>query len=466
MSVSKKVLLNAAATIVLAGAAHAAVIGNPTVGGVSIGTGTYNLANEIAFTTAAPTGTVVVPVLASTGTLPSGNVLLDVSLTNAVFSSQVLGAAVTASDTVQTGQTDACVLGSSVLSTGGGTATGSVTFVLSGLSDCVIGDGVAVTLPVRVTGAGSVGVSATFRTEASVPVDGGTTSRGASLITLGSAFAPTVTADSATTQLTLASGFKAFAGDTVLGAAGVVQPTATFYSDLSGTATDPSDVTSVTVSVSGDFTGFGTGTGNASLLIDGVAATITGSTASRTVTGSAAADFVGTSAPATIQVVAGTGTSAAILNASTYSATVTASYATSAGYASGTETSSGALDQIVREGTTILLPWTSSQSNAAVTGSNNIVRVGNRTTSAINGVFVRVINTSTSGFTNSGLVALGSSIPAGGELLITSELLQQRLGDFGRGDIELVIEAAPSALSVRRLVARPDGVFDFGSGAQ
>lgn len=459
MSVSKKVLLNAAATMVLAGAAHAAVIGTPTVGGISIGTGTYNLANEIAFTTAAPVGTVVVPVLASTGTLPSGNVLLDVSLTNAVFSSQVLGAAVTATGA-------GCSLASSVLSTGGGTATGSVTFVLSGLTDCEIGDGVAVTLPVRVTGAGSVGVSATFRTEASVPVDGGTTSRGASLITLGSAFAPTVTADSATTQLTLASGFKAFAGDTVLGAAGVVQPTATFYSDLSGTATDPSDVTSVTVSVSGDFTGFGTGTGNASLLIDGVAATITGSTASRTVTGSAAADFVGTSAPATIEVVAGTGTSAAILNASTYSATVTASYDTSVGYASGTETASGALDQIVREGTTILLPWTSSQSNAAVTGSNNIVRVGNRTTSAINGVFVRVINTSTSGFTNSGLVALGSSIPAGGELLITSELLQQRLGDFGRGDIELVIEAAPSALSVRRLVARPDGVFDFGSGAQ
>lgn len=461
MSVTKKIILNAASVAVLAGAAHAITFGPVTVSATSIGTGTYNLANEVAFTTSAPAGTITVPVLASTGTLPSGNILLDITLTNAVFSEQVGGAAVTKNTGTGTGACSSAL--SSVLSSGGNTSTGSVTFVLSGLNDCTIGQGVQAALPIRATGAGSVGVTAAFRTEASVPVDGGSLARSAPVVSLVSGFAPTVTADTNTTQLTLASGFKAFAGDTALGTAQVALSTATVYSNLGGTLIDSSNVASVTIAVTGDFTGYGTGTGNASVQIGAATAVISGSVASATFTGTAAQAIA--SSAVTIGVTAGTGTSAAILNSSDYSATMTVGYSTGSGFSTATESTSAALDSIRREGTTILLPWTSSATNAVSSGSTNIVRIGNRTSTAINGVFARVVNTSTSGFTNPGLVSLGSSIPANGELLITSATLEAALGNFARGDVEIVVEAPSASLSVRRLVSRPDGVFSFDAGA-
>lgn len=357
---------------------------------------------------------------------------------------------------------------SSVISSGGTTATGSVTFVLSDAQGCAVGDRIEVTLPIRATGAGNIAATAGFTTEGGVPVDGAAKTR--NLVSLVSAFEPVVVADTTASTLTLASGFKAFAGDNVLGAVGVRLRDNTFR-DLGGNAAAPGDVESIAVTVSGDFSGFGTATGSASLRVAGTAATISGSTASITLTGTDAVNAVttgtsGSTGLASVTIVPSVAPTAVVLNASAYSASVTGTFVTGSSYSTATESASGALDSVVREGTTILLPWTSSQTNAAVTGSNNIVRIGNRTNAAISGVFARVVNSSTSGFANSSLVPLGVTIPAGGELLLTSETLQAALGDFARGDIEVVIEAQSSALSVRRLVARPDGVFDFGSGAQ
>lgn len=464
MSVSKKVLLNAAATMVLAGAAHAAVITSPSVGAETLsGTATYALATEAAFTSNAPTGTITLPIEIETGNLPSGNILLNVSLTNALFDGTVAGTAVDATGCSGTGTVSA------VISSGGTTATGSVTFVLSGAQICGDGDLIEVELPIRATGAGNIAATAGFTTEGGVPVDGAAKTR--NLVSLVSAFEPVVVADTTASTLTLASGFKAFSGNNVLGGVGVRLRPNTFR-DLSGSnlAVD-TDVASIAVTVSGDFSGFGTATGSASLQVGGAAATISGSSASITLTGTAASTAVttgtsGATGLASVTIVPSVAPTAVVLNASAYSASVTGTFVTGSSYSTATESASGALGSVVRQGTTILLPWTSSQTNAAVTGSNNIVRIGNRTNAPIAGVFARVVNSSASGFANSSLVPLGVTIPAGGELLLTSETLQAALGDFARGDIEVVIEAESSALSVRRLVARPDGVFDFGSGAQ
>lgn len=460
MTFGKKILFGTVAALALVGQANAVEITNVTVGSTSIGTGSYTLASELALTTSAPAGTLVFDVRPTSGVLPSGNIVLKLDLTGAVFTTAVGGSIAVAA----TGTNTSCGPATSVLSSGGTAGSGSVTLILSGLNGCGddAGEGVRVTLPVRVTGA--VSADARFSTEANLDVDGGTATR-SSIITFASAFAPTVTADTATTQLTIASGFKALAGDDVLGSVRVAPSTATVYSNLTGTsATNTANVTSVTVSVTGDsLVGFGTGTGSATMTIGGIAATISGNTASVTVTGTAAAAFTSASS---IEVVPATGTSAAVLSASSFTASITAGYSTAAGFSTGTENASGTIDSIVREGTTIVFPWTASNATVTVSGSNNVIRIGNRSGTTITGLYARVVNTSAVGYTNPGLVSLSPlTIPANGEALIDSALLTSKLGEFARGDIEIVVEANPSDLTTRRLVVRPDGVFDWRSGA-
>lgn len=458
MTFGKKVLFGTVAALALVGQAQALTISNVSVGTASIGTGSYALAAEIAFTTSAPSGTIAFDVLPTSGVLPSGNIVLTVSVSGAVFSTAVGGSAVA----VQTGTGTGCGPITSVLSSGGVAGTGSVVLILSGLNGCgdTPSEGVRVTLPVRVTGA--VSATAGLTTEANLAVDGGSFTR-SSIITLASAFAPTVTADTTTSQLTIASGFKSFSANNVLGTVQVVPSTATIYSDLSQTtATSTANVTSCTVTVTGSsFAGFGTGTGSASLTVGGTTATITGTTAVVSATGTAAATLCANGA-ASINVVTGT----VALNAATYSASIVAGYSTAAGFSTATESASLAIDSIVREGTTILFPWAASSATVAISGSNNVIRIGNRSSTPITGLFARVVNSSDPAYVNPGLVSLAPlTLPAGGEALIDSALLTSKLGQFQRGDIEIVVEASPGNLTTRRLVVRPDGVFDFRSGS-
>jgi len=391
-------------------------------------------------------------------------VRLDVALTNAALA--------TAADVSSVDFAGTCGTGASVSLISQTASAGTVSFLLSGVQDCEVAgtEGVELTLSVRPTGAGSVGVSAGFATELLTPLDGGTASD-SGIISLVSGFAPVVEADTAASQLTLASSFRQFGAigaASAIGNARIAQTSGTVYSDLAATTLDAAPVVSATLTVSGDFTGFGTGTGQAAVTFNGDPLTISGTSASITLTGSEAADLVA-AAGATNQIAIRPGTSTtatanAILNASDYAATLTIGFDTGSGFVATTESATGDLDSVTREGETIIFPWTASAGTAAASGSNNVIRIGNTGSTAITGLFARVLSTSATGYTNPGLVSLGLTIPAGGEVLIDSALLQQVLGDFGRGDVEIVVEAPSSQITTRRLVVRPDGVFDWRSG--
>ena len=459
MTFGKKALLGTVAALALVGQAHAVEIANAVVGSGAGSTltsgGTYVLASELNLAgTAAPTGTIAFDVRPTTGVLPSGNIVLTVNLAGATFQTAVGGGAV-----IATGTGTTTCSATSVLSSGGTTATGTVVFILSGLNGCGddAGEGVRVSLPVRVSG--PVSVTAGLTTEASVPVDGGSVTR-SGLVTFASAFDPAVTKDTGTSRLTILSGFTSFGtSDGVLGTVQVKPSTGTVYSNLTSTAaTAPTNVTSVTVKVDGTFTGFGTGTGQATLSIGTGTAVIAAGSASLTVTGTTAQAFA--SGAQTITINPGT----TVLSASDYTGTITASYATASGFVATTEQASAALDAVVREGTTIVFPWTASSSAVAASGSNNVIRIGNRSGAEITGLYARVVNASGTGY-NTAQVPLGLTIPANGEAIIDSALLTGKLGEFGRGDVEIVVEASPSDLTTRRLVVRPDGVFDWRAGA-
>lgn len=455
MTFNKKVLLGTVAAFALAGQANAVTVGNVSVdpSGVDIAA-PYVMASELDLTATPQTGEISVDVLASTGLLPSGNIILEVVLTGAEFDGAVLGAAV---GSVGLG----CSIDTSVISTGGADGGTEVRFILSGADDCGIGTGARVTLPISLTG-GPVGVTAGFETEGGSPVDGGQQTA-AGVITFASAFAPGAAADSTAQVLSIASEFKDFlAPNTGLATLGTVTVAHTpRYLDLVGNQTVAANVTDVSVAVSGNFAGFGNGANDTLLEVDGDEVTINSlSSASIAETGVQAQGYVNNNLDVDIDVGAVPG----VLSASGYSVVVTATYDDTAGFTATPESSSSiALEETTREGTTLIFPWTAS---ATLGGSNNLIRIGNLTDTAITGVYARVANQSAGGTATIGsLVDLGLTIPGEGETVINSAQLEAALGNFGRADIEIVVEADEANLTTRRLVVRDNGgVFDFGVG--
>lgn len=453
MTFNKKVLLGTVAAFALAGQANAVTVGNVQIdpNGVPVAA-PYVMASELDLTATPQTGEISVDVLASTGLLPSGNIILEVTLTGAEFSAAVLGAAV--------GDTG-CVIDTSVISTGGAIGDSTVRFILSGADDCGIGQGAVVTLPIELTG-GAVGVTAGYETEGGSPVDGGAQTA-AGVISFASAFAPGGAADSTAQVLSIASEFKDFLAPNVgLATLGTVTVDHTpRYLDLAGNQTVAANVTDVTVTVSGNFAGFGNGANDTLLEVDGDEVTIDSlSSASIDETGAQAQGYVNNDLDVDIDVGAVPG----ILSASGYSVVVTATYDDTAGFTATPESSaSTALEETTREGTTLIFPWTAS---ATLGGSNNLIRIGNLTDTAITGVYARVANQSAGGTATVGaLVDLGITIAAEGETVINSAQLEAALGNFGRADVEIVVEADEANLTTRRLVIRDNGgVFDFGVG--
>ena len=509
MQAQKHLLLGTVAALALTTQAFAVQISNITVGGVNVGTGSYNLASEITFTTAtsgsstgANIGTMSFQVNPTTGNLPSGNVLLNVALTGATFVGTISGTNVT--PLADVGGAPGCGVGfTSVISTGGGAGTSNVVFVLSGLNGCdTTAEGVTVTLPVNVAAApGSVNVTAGFTTtDASpVPIDGpAVTETGA--ITVASAFAPIIMSSFMTgtgsvvngpSILTIASGFTQFStatgADTLIGQAWFLAGSSVF-ANLAGVSAGSANIGTGSITVSGDFTGFSSSTASTSsmarLIATGAGAptscpTTVGSnpvftigtgtalgTATLALSSGTNQGLVGGANAVEICVVPGTGSSAAVLNASTYTGSFTANYID---LLTGTETGTGTLGPITREGTTVVFPWVSSGTQATATGSSNVIRLGNTSSTAITGLFFRVLNQlGTAPTTLFAIPPAGSTtaaIPANGERVITGAELETILGaNFVRGDIEFVIEALGGNLTARRFVFNGTSFTELAPG--
>ena len=81
-------------------------------------------------------------------------------------------------------------------------------------------------------------------------------------------------------------------------------------------------------------------------------------------------------------------------------------------------------------------------------------RIGNLDNVDAGAVFVEVKNSSVGAFSNPGIVQLGTSIAAGGELVQNSAQIEAAVGNYGRGDLEFTIEADPDTLTARQFVVR------------
>lgn len=470
--------------------AQAVQVGAVTVGGVAqSGTATYNLASEIVFSTGtmgANVGEVVFQAQPTTGNLPTGNFLLTVTLTGAVFNSMIGSGTIAG---IEASGTTGCDAVSANINDGGGAGASTVSFVISNGQNCGIGDGIEVTLPTRVTNSGPVGITAGFTlpgvSGTAGQVDGPAATR-SSVVTIASAFTPVVASaftgvTNNPSQLTIASGFRQFATgtgfDTLLGQVWVGVNTSAVFSDLSGNAVSSGSLGTGTVTVTGDFTGFvsasSTSTTGARLFLTaggsntdcsdtGTQFTIaTGNqTATLALTSTEVAAIRTGANSGEICILTTTGTTASVLNSADYSGTLAVNYVAPL---TGSESASSAIGSVTREGTSIVFPWVSSGTQATANGASNTIRLGNTSSTAITGVFVRVLNQVGAASTALRAVtdAAGANlpIPANGELVVTGADLERILGNFTRGDVEFVVESLPANLTARRFVFTSNGSF-------
>jgi len=416
----------------------------------------YRLASEVtntADTTVgddADDGEIILTFDPTTGNFPSGNVLFDVTITNAGFDGSIDGSAFDFSS---------CTAGAIVapapnanVSTGGGDNATTVTYVVSNLNTCEDGENPELTIPVDVGASGNVTVTIGVRTEGGSPVDGGPVSYTA--ISRAAAFAVDITAGTIATADVNAVG-GAYSDFTPVGAKDLgtfaidFDPTANV--NLAGTNASIADVVGVSIDVVGNYGGLDPVAYGDGAQLTGVPFTVVGTTASSELT--AAGDIDDLIAPIAFEVTPDGNPIAA----GSFNATVTLDLAATLTDPAAT---AGIVGQINRNGSSETLPWTASATQAGGTGSTTFVRVSNPTDDPFGAISARVLS-STNGATVGNEGQLAATLAAGGEALFTSQDLENILGDFGRGDIEIVVEGEGAFIT--RLLSRPDGTLEINN---
>lgn len=377
------------------------------------------------------------------GLFPTGNVLVHVDVTGAVFDGVLDGSELSGT-------------GTSVISGGGQNGASSVVFLVSGADACVAADSCSIDLPLTLDGS-NVSIAVGLVTDGGAPVDNSsaTNKKTAQIVRIAPAFSIAVAADTVPTiaDLNAATGpFTDFTGasDGILGTYSVggnsvaigpnLRPV---NSDLSGTDVSVADVSAVNLVLTGTMDAFDAG----DVEFGGVsAATINPLTS--TATFNAIGDFDGGATD--IEVIPDLATAIA---RSAYSLSVVVVPDPASPLTAGTS-GSGALQSIERNGTQITFPWTSTTTQGAGTGTTSVFRFGNLDTKDAGAVFVEVLNAAQPGYTNPGLVLLAPSVPGGGELVRNSTQIEAAVGNYGRGDLEFTIEAEPGTLTGRQFVVR------------
>ena len=394
------------------------------------------------------------------GQFPSGTSTITVDLTNATF-----GTAVALADMIEaTNNVAGTCFSGAALASGGAVAQSSVVFTadISGCAAATLTDDIlAFDLPIRPSSTGTV--SAAISITQTSPAYSFTDSL--TIATNNTAFTTAVTADTTLTQIDLSStpkfpAFDPVGADAILGTVAVAPRANTFKvipgttGNLGGVAVAAADMTALKVTVSGDYTGQNAPT------LNGVAASAAGNSFA-----AGAAEFNSATSSAFngnfVLVDNTTANPQVELNASAYSVAIEGTLA-AATYATTAVAGSGNLQSSVREGTTVALPWTSSN------GTNSVIRLVNESATAV--PFTgRVLRTdsgaaATSSISlgtipaNSEIVVYSASGPAGAVVLSDAALF----GDFGRGDVEMFFEAAAGNLIAQRFLVTGTGeVTDF-----
>ncbi|MCA8903694.1 MAG: hypothetical protein H6881_00535 [Rhodobiaceae bacterium] len=444
----KKFLATASVVGLVAGSAHAVKLDN--LNGAA-GDEPYPIASALDFAGGAVTGSVDVVFGPSAGTFPTGNVVLFVTISGATFDGALDGSEVGGTST-------------SVISNGGASGASTVQFLISGANGCSVPNGdttldageCSFSIPVELTGA-DVSVSVGLETDAGADVDNtnDTTRVSRSLVNVEPAFAIAISADTTDTiaDLNAVGGpFTAFTGasDSILGTFSVAPNMVDYGSgdqavnvDLSGTAVSGADVDTIDVLVSGTMDAFEAGDvtfdGNSADDIDAA-------------TDEAAYDAAGLFDSGDLDIVVVPDGTTAIAR-SDYDVSITVTPDALSPLTSGTS-KSASIQSIERNGTQITFPWTQSATQGASSGTTSVFRIGNLDNVDAGAVFVEVKNSSVGAFSNPGIVQLGTSIAAGGELVQNSAQIEAAVGNYGRGDLEFTIEADPDTLTARQFVVR------------
>jgi len=448
----KKILMTAVAVTALSvGAASAATISNSTTVGTKTMTpsgaagGTafdaYTIANELNVATP-PTAAGVIKLAPTTATtVGSGNYVVTFNITGGTFTTT----GVTVGNLALTGAATSTV--TSVNSVNANSIAFNVT-VAAG--EFVTSFDLTNTLKLG-SARDSVAVTGKIDTQAGAQVDGGL-SASKTIIDYRTGYK--VAATAVATELTLASAYKKFTGavttfniGTGLAFAENVGATTSdrVYSTTTGTFVVPADLTAATLTLAGDISAFDP-TVNA-VAPDALTTNVFTAAAGSGTLGLLQAGGVNVTLSQKATPVAG--------NASTYS--ITPVVTMGAGYTAPTF-SAVALGAVTLEGTNFYAAWVGDGTN----GINYTIRLGNRAATAVTGITVTVLNslnTPTATTCNVG------TLPASGELLISSTVLNTCFGAFGRADLRITAQAVSTTMTAKMRSVSANVVNEQSLGA-
>lgn len=426
--------------------------------------GLYLVAQE-ALTSTLASGSLALTNPITQGSLPSGNNLYTLNLTNATFGTAISNAALTGAN---------CT---SVISSGGGANDSSVTFLVSSSGGGNCAGFTAVDVPVRPTAPGTVSVTSNYTTEAGLPIDGGPSTLAA--IFAIDAFQPTVNGNLVAAGAELdtfaalaplnAAGmpYTTLGGDNVLGKLAIYVDTRAETTLVpTGANASVADVTAASATVVGDFSAFdgaATAADNPGLTFPGVGGTtvraaIAGNVA--TFTGLQGTTTAGIVQPLSQKPAGSTFTvipDGGMINASDYNVGIAFTLAT--GYATQPN-GGGAFERIDREGTNFIAPWT----GGSQAGSQSVIRLSN--TGAATGNVTVVL---TNGIAAGGVALADTScnlgaVPAAGDLVIGQPQLAACFPAFLRGDLLITVEGQATSLTAKMRNTSATGTFETTLG--
>lgn len=470
---NKNILLAAAALSVLAtaGAANAASI-SARAGTVAISPSTpYTLARELNYSGGITSAAGVFDTIITANTaLNAGTYTVNLSYSGATINAAVSTAAVV--------QTTACTDGNAAgfessagagatmtLSAGGSQGSNSVSYTLQIPAGAQVS---AVCFAPALNVSGPVSVTASIVNQVTgQPVDPSVIQSLVTTTTQG--FRVASTADTIRTQVVANGGaFNQLGGDAALGVINVFANSAPgaatvdgiagiAYKNLAGTPVALTDISSGTVTVNGS-------TANVNITVAGAATTKSGNTS----TASIAALPANGTLPVAI-VAADTSATAPQIAPSSYRAS--GSFTLAPAFSAPLSFTNAALETVRTEGLTYVVPWVSSATQGASTGSRTVIRIsriGGSTVVNSGNVYAQLLNP-IRGSAQSNDYALVGTLGASGEVVLSSDTFQNAFGDFGRGDIRLVLTPANGAgfsgvapldtnnIVVKRVISQPNG---------
>jgi len=177
--------------------------------------------------------------------------------------------------------------------------------------------------------------------------------------------------------------------------------------------------------------------------------------------------------------VAASVSGAPVIQPSAYSASISAVMANSVyTLASPFVTSGLALNNVGQQGAIAIVPWTASPAQTTLTGAGNMIRISNIGSHASGPVMALIFASTCHPATGPAPctstdpvvgpttvpVVLTPSIAAGTEYLVNLGSIVSAFGEFGRGDVELIVAADPRTITLKKEILYNGGISDQGLG--